>query len=115
MPIERIKDAARVKSGRASRRRGGNLEREAERWYVTRGWVVVRNTRGPFDMICLKAGERARVVEVKGSTGFRNYPPAERALTIAAALQAGADAYLWRRPKGARQPEEVASTNWPQQ
>lgn len=83
-------------------------------WFRARGYVVTGNTHGTFDLIALKAGERPKLVEVKtGPSRYGNYPPRERAETIAAALQAGADALLAHWRPYAQEPELTDSKDWP--
>lgn len=100
--------------GRRNRRHGATKERQTIAWYREQGYVVTGNTHGAFDLIALKAGERPKVVEVKaGPSRYGNYPPRERAETIAAALQAGADALLAHWKPRAREPDLIHSDDWP--
>lgn len=100
--------------GRNSRVIGAKKERQTVEWFRDRGWVAIHNTHGSFDVMALRLGERARVVEVKyGARPYGNYSPRERALTLADALQAGAEAWLaWWEPR-ASEPELIHSSEWP--
>lgn len=100
--------------GRQARRKGSQKELRTVDWYRDQGWVAIHNTHGPFDVMAMKAGERGQVTEVKyGKKRYGNFTPEERAKTLAAALQAGADAYLaWWKPQ-ASEPVLIHSSEWP--
>lgn len=100
--------------GRRNRRHGATKERQTIALYRKWRYVVLGNTHGPFDLVALKAGERPKIVEVKtGPSRYGNYPPHERAETLAAAIQAGADAYLAHWKPRAREPDLIHSDDWP--
>lgn len=99
--------------GRNSRLIGAKKERQTVEWFRNRGWVAIHNTHGPFDVMAMKEGE-GYLVEVKyGPRPYGNYPPRERALTIAAALQAGGEALLAHWKPRASEPELIHSSEWP--
>lgn len=82
-------------------------------WYKARGYVAIHNTHGSFDVMAAKPGD-LRVVEVKGTKErYGSFNPADRVETCEAAIAAGAMAYLWWKPKYAREPEEIPSYEWP--
>lgn len=104
----------RSRKGRNARLIGAKKERDSVRFKRAQGWVAIHNTHGPFDVLAVKSGHRPQLIEVKyGPTPFSSYPPHERALTIAAALQAGGDAVLHFWKHRASEPIEIHSSEWP--
>lgn len=78
------------------------------------GWVVLKGTSfGVCDLIALKAGERPRLIEVKGvRRPYDEFEPEARAKLSAAAEQAGADAFLAHWPAGG-QLRMIPESEWP--
>lgn len=85
--------------------RGIQRERAVRDWLRDRDWLAFRApaSLGVADVVALKAGCRARLVEVKSSAQgpYEHFGPADRDRLRMAALLAGADAYLaWWPPRG---------------
>ncbi len=103
----------RKRQGRRNRRHGAQKERDTVKWYREQGFVALHNTKGPFDVMAARNGE-LHITEVKsGKRPYDNYPPAERALTIAAAEQAGGQAYLAHWKPYASSPDLIPASQWP--
>lgn len=106
-------------SGAASARYGTIKEREAAEMYEMDGWIVIRSagSLGPADLLCMKAGEKPQLIQVKASKlpgRFRGFIPAQRSALRVMARKAGADAYLLRWYGGAaREWELVPEDEWP--
>lgn len=93
--------------------RGAERERDLVRHMRERGWVASRTagSHGPWDVIALKRGERAQMLQLKA--GARRWPTRdERARLSVDAARAGARAFVvfWqpRQP-----PEFVPEPEWP--
>lgn len=66
-----------------------------------KAFVAIRTpaSKGGFDVIALKAGERPHFYEVKTTpTPFQSFAPSERQRLSALAAQAGAKPFLAHRP-----------------
>ena len=78
----------------AHKRRGTRREHQVAEVLRSEGWFVIRaaGSLGCADLVALKAGEIARLVEVKSTTRapFADFGPAKRKDLIAQAKVAGA-------------------------
>lgn len=96
--------------------RGIQRERAVRDWLRERDWLAFRApaSLGVADVVALKAGYRARLVEVKSSAQgpYEHFGPADRDRLRMAALLAGADAYLaWWPPRG--ELHWIPEAEWP--
>lgn len=96
--------------------RGHDRERAVKRDLEARGWWVARaaGSLGDADLVALRPGLPARLVEVKSTAGgpYERFGPAQRTDLSTAARRAGAEAWLvWWPPR--RQPVWVAEDEWP--
>ena len=82
---------------------GHGRERAIKKLTEDEGWVVLRSpaSKGEFDLVMLKAGERSRVVECKATAAgpYSGFGPADRSALLAIARRAGAEAWLAWWPK----------------
>jgi len=81
------------------------------------GWVVFRSagSRGPIDLLALRAGDLPLAIQVKYGTGnlYRGFPPHERSALLALAAKAGAMPMLCRvSPR--KRPVWVPGDEWPE-
>lgn len=96
--------------------RGHQRERDLRRQLDAEGWWTTRaaGSLGDADIVALKAGQPPRLVEVKSTAGgpYERFGPADRDQLLAAAEQAGADAWLvWWPPR--RKPVWIHPDAWP--
>jgi Holliday junction resolvase len=96
---------------------GSAKEREVAELIRDEGWIVVRTagSLGEADLVCLKAGARPMLLQVKGGDGnvFRDFGPNARIALKAAATKAGADAFLCRWRGKERRWILVPPSDWP--
>jgi Holliday junction resolvase len=95
--------------------RGHDRERAVRAVMQEDGWLAFRApaSLGVADVVALKAGERPRLIEVKSTQGpYRHFLPRDRAELLAAALQAGADAFLAYWPSRGKL-EWIEASEWP--
>jgi Holliday junction resolvase len=101
---------------RGDQRRGIQRERDLAAQLGEDGWWVARaaGSKGEADLVCLKAGRRPMMLEVKSTTAgpFAGFGPEKRAALIRAAAQSGARPFLVWWPKH-RKPAWLAPTEWP--
>lgn len=98
--------------------RGGNArENRCLEQLVERGYVGIcgRASRGPADIIALKRGDAAMMVQVKGDKRgpYQNFRMDERAELLRAAIEAGAIAWLCWMPSVKKPPVWLHWTDWP--
>lgn len=96
--------------------RGHARERALVHLLRDEGWFAMRApaSLGVADVVALKEGQRARLIEVKSTAAgpFHSFGPADRAALSLAAEIAGANAYLvWWPPRGER--KWIAEWDWP--
>lgn len=96
--------------------RGIQRERQVRRLLEEDGWWTCRaaGSLGDADVIALKAGEPARLVEVKSTKAgpFHSFGPKDRAELVAAAQRAGATPELvWWPSRG--KPQWIPQSQWP--
>jgi Holliday junction resolvase len=92
------------------RERAVRLHLEQEDWWVARA----AGSLGDADLVALKAGHRARLIEVKSTHRgpYHGFGPGDRDRLLFAAALAGADAELaWWPPRGRLQ--FYPSNEWP--
>lgn len=83
--------------------RGHDVERAVKARLEACGWLVVRaaGSLGPADLVALRAGERALLLEVKSTARpWERFGPADRAELSSVATRADADALLAWWPRG---------------
>jgi len=80
------------------------------------GWWVLRaaGSLGVADLVCLKAGRRPMMLEIKSTTAgpFDGFGPAKRQALIDAAAQAGASCFLVWWPRHGK-PQWFGVDEWP--
>jgi len=96
--------------------RGAQRERAVKAWLEDRDWWVARTagSLGDADLVALKQGQPARLVEVKSTHRgpFHSFGPKDRADILFAAELAGCEAWLaWWPPRG--QLRWFHSSEWP--
>jgi len=96
--------------------RGHDRERRVRRLLEDDGWWTARaaGSLGDADVVALKDGERARLVEVKSSAQgpYEHFRPAARRDLLAAAAKAGAEPWLvWWPPRKTLQ--WIPAAEWP--
>lgn len=96
--------------------RGHDRERAVKRLLEEDDYWVTRaaGSLGDADLVALKAGKAARLVEVKSTAGgpYERFGPKERADLRFAAELAGAEAWLcWWPPRG--KPRWIGEGEWP--
>lgn len=101
-------------SGNTSRRRGRSRELDVLHHLQAMGFIVYRLSRGPADLIALKAGHPIRLVQVKSTVRpWEHFRADERAALIHESIAAGAEAVLaWWPPYG--QLKFLESCEWPE-
>jgi Holliday junction resolvase len=97
--------------------RGHDRERAVRQLLRDEGWWAARpaGSLGDADVIGLRAGFPPRLVEVKSTAGgpYERFSPQDRADLIAAARQAGAEAWLvWWPPRA--KPTWIHEADWPE-
>lgn len=97
-------------------RRGHQRERAVRDWLRDRDWLAFRApaSLGVADVVALRDGSRPRLVEVKSTAQgpYEHFGPADRAELAAAAVLAGADAFLaWWPPRG--ELRWIPEAEWP--
>lgn len=101
---------------RGDTRRGIQRERQMAEVIGESGWWVLRaaGSLGVADLVCLKAGHRPMMLEIKSNSGspFAGFGPDKRAALLAAARQAGAQPFLVNWPKHG-QPTYYGIDEWP--
>jgi Holliday junction resolvase len=100
----------------AATNRGAQRERAVRDWLRDRDWLAFRApaSLGVADVVALRDGSRPRLVEVKSTAGgpYERFQPANRERLRAAAMLAGADAFLaWWPPRG--ELRWIAESEWP--
>jgi Holliday junction resolvase len=93
-----------------SRERAVKLQLESEDWFVTRA----AGSLGDADLVALKAGHAARIIEVKSTAKgpYEHFGPRDRAAILFAAQVAGAVAELaWWPPRGKLR--FIPASEWP--
>ena len=93
------------RSRTGARRLGTDRERAVRALLEQEGWLAFRApaSLGCADVVALRAGDRPRLIEVKSivTNPYEGFRRPDRARLSAAALQAGADAFLaWWPPRG---------------
>lgn len=101
----------------AGRRRGTQRELAVRDYLRDRDWLAFRApaSLGVADIIALKDGYRARLIEVKSTAAgpYEHFGPADRARLRLAAQLAGADAILaWWPSRGSL--HWIGSHEWPE-
>jgi Holliday junction resolvase len=95
---------------------GHNRERQVLRKLQDEGWYVLRaaGSLGVADLIALHKGREPRMIEVKATKAgpFAGFGPADRADLIAAAEQAGAQAWLVHWPRHGKM-KWIPPCDWP--
>jgi Holliday junction resolvase len=96
--------------------RGHDRERQVQDLLEDDDWFVARaaGSLGDADLVALKDGYRARLIEVKSTKAgpFHSFGPKDRADLLFAAQVAGAVAELcWWPPRG--KPVWIGSESWP--
>lgn len=99
-----------------SRQFGTRRERQVRDKLLSDDWIVFRPgaSLGVADLVALRAGDRPRLVQVKGSAGgpYEHFSPAERLKLIGTARLAGADPWLaWWPPRGVLR--WIPAEEWP--
>lgn len=96
---------------------GAAKEREVAERLEGEGWLVIRTagSLGEADLVCLKAGQRPMLIQVKGGDGntFRAFGPAARIALKIAGAKAGADVFLCKWRKATKSWEFIAPDAWP--
>lgn len=97
--------------------RGHARERAVRKLLEQKGWWCARGagSLGDADVVALKAGETAMMVEVKANKDggpFHNFRPADRTELIVAAEKAGAEAMLVYYPPH-KQCRFIPTSAWP--
>lgn len=95
---------------------GHKRERQVRERLEDDDWVVVRaaGSLGDVDLVALKAGHRARLIEVKATAGgpYERFGPKDRADILFKAQLAGAAAELaWWPARGVLR--FIPSNEWP--
>lgn len=97
--------------------RGHSRERLVRKLLEANDWVVVRaaGSLGPIDLVALKLGRKAMLIEVKSTAGspYERFGPADRKTLLDLAERAGADAVLAYWPPNAVL-ELIDSHAWPE-
>lgn len=104
-----------------SSRRGNFTENRVRDDWAALGWTAMcgRCSRGPADVLAVKAGEQPRLIQVKGDQGspYANFRPEDRRVLVEEALNAGGIALLAWWPKGVKRadgwPRYIPWTDWP--
>ena len=96
--------------------RGHQRERAVRDWHTERDWIAFRApaSLGVADVVALKAGHRARLIEVKSTAAgpYHSFGPSERERLRFAAQMAGADPILaWWPPRGTLR--FIPASEWP--
>jgi Holliday junction resolvase len=95
---------------------GHNRERQLAAKLGEEGWWVLRaaGSLGVADLVALKNGRTTRMIEVKATKAgpFAGFGPTERTELLAAAQQAGAEAWLVHWPKHGK-PKWIPPGEWP--
>lgn len=100
-------------SGNTSRARGRSRELDVLHYLQTMGFVVYRLSRGPADLVALKAGHPPRLFQVKSTlTPYQHFRADDRASLYHEAIVAGAEAVLAWWPKNG-QLKFIESCEWP--
>lgn len=97
-------------------RRGHHRERQVRRILEADGWWVCRaaGSLGDADLVALRAGDQARLIEVKSTAAgpWHSFGPGARRDLLAAARRAGAQAWLaYWPPRG--QLQWLPALGWP--
>ena len=96
--------------------KGSAKERQSKALYQADGWEVTKagGSLGAADLVCLKAGERPLLVQVKcGRGAYDHFGPRERGELLEVAKRAGAVPVLaWWKPR-AREHRLIESYDWP--
>lgn len=102
--------------GNANGRFGTERERKGLALLVEEGWVAGRTpgSKGAMDLWAMKAGEKNRLVQVKGTAAgpFADFGPKARAALIAVARRGGAEAWELWWPRGC-DPVWLHESEWP--
>jgi Holliday junction resolvase len=97
--------------------KGSHFERKTKAIYEQDGFYVTKagGSLGAADLVCLKAGRRPRLVQVKSGRGgpYCHFGPRERAELRQVAKCAGAVAELVHWPPRARGPTILDEAEWP--
>ena len=92
-------------------RQGARAELAFKRELEALGWFVIRSagSKGPADLVALKAGQAPRLYQVKVSRDGKPHTllPSERLRFRDAAQQAGALAWVVTRMRGKNEVEEI--------
>lgn len=100
----------------ANARFGTERERKGLKGMIEDGWVAGRTpgSKGAMDLWAMKAGEKNRLIQVKGTAAgpFADFGPAARAALIAEARKGGAEAWLLWWPRGG-DPVWLPESEWP--
>lgn len=100
-------------TGNASRRRGRARELDVIDHLQRLGFVCYRLSRGPADVVALKAGHPVRLIQVKSTlTTWQHFRADDRAALCHEAIAAGAQAVLaWWPAYG--ELKFIESVEWP--
>jgi Holliday junction resolvase len=97
--------------------RGANRERQVIRLLKRQGWHAVRTpaSQGLEDIVAIKRGERARVIQVKATAKgpYERFGPRDREALRLHAEQYGAEALLCWWPPDRRGARWIHSSEWP--
>lgn len=100
----------------ANARFGTERERKGLKLLLADGWLAGRTpgSKGAMDLWAMKAGERNRLVQVKGTAAgaFADFGPEARRRLIEVARQGDADAWLLWWPRDC-QPSWIHEDDWP--
>lgn len=96
--------------------RGIDRERKLRDQLLSEDWVAFRApaSLGVADVVALRSDRRPRLIEVKSTAQgpYEHFGPADRADLSAAAVRAGAEAWLvWWPPRA--KPRWIAESEWP--
>lgn len=99
-------------------RRGDDREVKTAKILKADGWLVgsLRHIEGPGDLLAHKAGERARLIEVKSTrTPYAHFGRDDRAAMFNASVEYGVSVELaWWAPRS-QAPRFIRSSDWPTQ